>query len=132
MTTTTLRLACPRCEGALSAQRDQYGAYWQCFRCGHHSYPNVPSEPHQTPSVSRMACRYVGEGHGWAVEEPIWYRYGGPRGKTVIPSCLFCGVDMVDFNRSGTRKKRGDHGYVCASGHSITLVLGPKGVEGWR
>jgi uncharacterized protein YbaR (Trm112 family) len=45
MTTTALRLhACPRCNGPLAKQRDQYGPYWQCFRCGFHLDVDMPPE----------------------------------------------------------------------------------------
>ncbi len=44
MTEKTPREACPRCQGYVHFDRDHYGWYGECLRCGHMIYLDTVSD----------------------------------------------------------------------------------------
>ncbi len=129
--TTALRLrTCPRCRGPLAPQHDEYGDYWQCFRCGHHSYQDVPQQPQIARSEAARAYYSLFDYAGPAKHLQA-YRLRGRLlpAKTINEkqvrfdlACPFGGCSKrqsaVPSQQYGAKK-----GYQCTKGHRIYLDL---------
>ena len=127
MTTTLSLRACPRCEAALVPYHDQHGDYWQCLRCGHHGYANVPS-------VARIARAEAAKGYNSVFD------YCGPektfkglriRGRllSMRESQTFARFDLTCPYRGCTKRQlvaskerhAGVWAYECKNRHRIRL-----------
>ncbi len=70
--------ACPKCQGDLVYNEDEYGTFWTCLQCGYLKDNALPGEPKPIPI--RTTCE---AGHPYTEATEGITRGGGKR-------CLIC------------------------------------------
>ena len=60
---------CPKCNGNMIIERDEYGKYIKCLQCGHQLELKATNATQQTPAKAKQPVELFNENNGYKLSE---------------------------------------------------------------